>query len=69
MNVQERVDEVAFCLLHLSPDDRERVFQEAFEVVQIKRPGLTDIPLGIVDFMAAVFERVAQIEQLGIGHA
>jgi hypothetical protein len=69
VNVQERVDEVAFTMLHLTPEDRERVFLEAFEVVQIKRPGLAEIPLGIVDFMAAVYQRIAQLEQLGIGHA
>jgi hypothetical protein len=69
MNVPERVEQVAFVMLHLAPEDRERCFRDAFDQVLAKRPDLTEIPPDIVDFIAAVFERIAELEQLPVGRA
>jgi hypothetical protein len=66
---QQLVDERAFAMLGLSPEQREQLFRGAFDQTLAKHPGLTDIPPSIVDFMAAVMQRVAEFEQLPGGTA
>jgi hypothetical protein len=66
-NLQQRVDETAFMMLHLAPADRERCFCDAFNQALANHPeGLTehDLPRLAV-FVAAVFRRIAEMEQRG----
>jgi hypothetical protein len=65
----ERVDQVAFAMLGLSPDARQRCFCEAFDHALAKNPHLTEVPPEIVAFVADVFKRIAQLEQMPGGTA
>ena len=67
--IPQRIDEIAFRMLHLSPEDRERCFNDAFAYVQAKHPDMTDPPLSFVTFVAAVYRRIAELEQHAAGNA
>jgi hypothetical protein len=63
VNVQQRIDETAFAMLGLPPEQREELFIEAFAVTLAKNPRLTEVPPAIVAFTAAVIARVAELER------
>ena len=69
MNVADHVEQIAFALLHLSPEDRERCFNDAFAHVLAKHPDVTDPPPAFVNFIAAVYARIAELEQHPAGTA
>jgi hypothetical protein len=57
-------------MLFLSPENRERLFQDAFDQTMAKHPELDEIPPQVVAYMAKVFERIAELERMmGVGHA
>jgi hypothetical protein len=68
-DVRQNIDGTAFALLHLAPADRERVLCEVFDQVLAKHPDLTAIPSSIVAFVAAVLERIDELDQLPAGTA
>jgi hypothetical protein len=63
LNVQQRIEGAAFAMLGLSPEQRHQCFCEAFDQVLAKHPDLAEVPPSIVVFVAAVMERVAELEQ------
>jgi hypothetical protein len=67
LDVQQRIDELAFLMVHMSPDQRVQLFREAFERTSTKHPGLDGIPPSIVVFVAAVYQRIAELERLPPG--
>jgi hypothetical protein len=70
MNIAQRVDQVALAMLLLPPAERERCFNEAFALTLARHPDLTEPPLLVVAFVAAVYRRLAEFEhQHPGGHA
>ena len=67
--IPQRIDETAFAMLHLSPEDRERCFNDAFAYVLAKHPEMIDPPPSFVLFVAAVYRRIAEFEAHPAGHA
>ena len=65
MTVTDRVEQIAFAMLHLSPEDRERSLQDAFDHMFRQAPDVTEIPVAIVNFIAAVYRRLADLATPG----
>jgi hypothetical protein len=69
MTVTDRVEQIAFAMLRLSPADRERSLQDAFDHMFARHPDVIEIPVAIVNFIAAVYRRIAELEQHQAGTA
>jgi hypothetical protein len=69
VNVQQHVEEVAFTMLGLTPEQREQAFHAAYEHALAKNPGMTEVPPSVILFVAKVMERIAEFEQLPTGTA
>jgi hypothetical protein len=69
VNIEERVDETAFAMLGLTPEQRQQVLQDAFDMTLAKHPDMTEIPPVVVAYVAAVLRRIAELEQLPMGRA
>jgi hypothetical protein len=67
--IEQRIDETALAMLQLSPEDRERCFCDAFEQVLAKHPDLTEVPPVVIEFVAAVYRRIAEFERHAGGRA
>jgi hypothetical protein len=61
--IEQRIDETALAMLDLSPEDRERCFCEAFDITLANYPDLTEVPPVVVEFVAAVYRRIAELER------
>jgi hypothetical protein len=63
VTIQERVEESARAMLLLTPEQRHQLFCEAFDMTLAKHPDLTEIPPLVVAYVAAVMQRIAELEQ------
>ena len=63
-DIQQRVDETAFTLMHCPLEDRVRIYRDAFEQTQAQNPGLNIEP-AMVTYVAAVEKRIAEFLQQG----
>jgi hypothetical protein len=60
---------VAFMLLHLSPEERVRCFNDALEKALAKRSDLDRAAPAVVAYVTAVLERIVELEQMPGGTA
>jgi hypothetical protein len=63
VTIQERIEETAFAMLGMPPEQRERLFVEAFDLTLAEHPDLTEIPPAVIAYTAAVMRRIAELEQ------
>jgi hypothetical protein len=68
-DVQQCIEETAFAMLDLSPEQRHQLLCEAFDIAMAKHPDVTEIPPAMVAYVAAVYRRVAELERLPRGNA
>jgi hypothetical protein len=68
-DIERQVDETAFAMLHLSPEQRDRCFMEAFNEAIARHPEVDYVPPLVVAYVAAVEKRIAELKQLPEGTA
>ncbi len=60
---RQRVEATAFTMLGLTSEQRQQLFRAAFDHAVAKHPGLDHVPVTVTLYVAAIEERIAQLEQ------